>query len=612
MSIIFGIDFGTTNSCISYFDGVDHHVIVNEHGNYTTPSCIWFSKNSDEIIFGETALLQNNGKDGTLITNIKRLFGIPYNEYIQHNDLQSFFKNLHVTQDTHSNYCNIVLQHNNTLTSFSIVKLVQMYINWLINTAKRTLDKNTSNNSIVITVPVEFDHNKRNLIKSCLQNIGFTSIKIINEPTAATLAYIYKTTSNLPKSSNSTQSNQNVLVIDCGGGTSDFTILETDYTNMYFEVLENIGEPFLGGEDLTNNLVNRVLQKLYQTNKINKQLEFDTKMIRYIRKQCERSKRNLTYRINDTILLENINDISINISRAEFEMCNHNWFAKLTQVLTHISEKYTIDKIIFVGGATVTPKIASIVRNIFENVKIYNNLDPDHTVSIGAAIQGYLLYTDNEKDIDITFVDTLSMTLGIETTGGFMTPIISKNTMLPCSRTETFVTTDEENSIDINVYQGERRFVKDNSFLGTFSINRGNNNKSKVIVTFDITSDGLFIATAQLNENDRDYIENSVTLDFNKSIDQNYCYTDDFDKIDDTELANLITAKIELNNTLQTMKSMGKDTSLDKVPEYTLLIENTKQIIQDYKQYTFDFLENFKTEFLQTWWNLHKKHHNTT
>lgn len=611
-SIVFGIDFGTTNSCISYFDGTNYHIITNDYGNYTTPTCIYFSKISDEITFGETALSQSH-RNGTLITNIKRLLGITYNQYKQNTDLQSFFKNLHVTKDKNTNYCNITLQYNNEIVSFSIEHLVETYINWLIKVGQDNTKEervNINSKSIVVTVPVEFDHNKRNIMKSCLENIGFKNIKIINEPTAATLAYIYEY--KQIKQHTTDENNENILVVDCGGGTCDFTVLETDYTDMYFEVLENIGEPFLGGEDLTNNLMTRVLQRI---NTNNEKIELSTKITRYLRNACELTKRNLTYRNADIITLENINDkdYNITITRAEFEMCNKTWFDKLQAIITNISEDYTIHKVIFVGGTTVTPKIKTIIETTFPDVNIYNNINPDYTVSVGAAIQAYLLYKDRGTDpnLDITFVDSLSMTLGVETTGGFMTPIISKNTMLPCSRTETFVTVDEENTIDINVYQGERRFVKDNSFLGTFTIERSNKTKSKVIITFDITSDGLLIVTAQLNEScesGASDIEKSVVLHFNKNVDDAYCYTDDFDKIDDTDLANLITAKIELNNTFQTTKSMAESTRLIKNPEYQTLIDQTQEIIDNYTRYDSNYLQSYKTQFQQTWWTLHNKY----
>ena len=232
---------------------------------------------------------------------------------------------------------------------------------------------------------------------------------------------------------------------------------------------------------------------------------------------------------------------------------------------------------------------------------ICNQLNPDHTVSIGGAVQASLFNRDS--DIDITFLDTISMSLGVETIGGIMSPIISKNTVIPTSRTENFLANpdESESTLDIHVYQGEKRFVKDNLFIGTLKIPCKKNTKFQI--TFDITSDSILVVTVR---NPTTTKEISMCFEnYKTTLDTNYTYEDDFDKLNDIEQSNLITAKIELTNSFELLRRIGEEhlseeSEYDKL-EYDQLLNETLYIIENYKMYDANYINDQKKHFEKKW-----------
>lgn len=575
--ITLGLDFGTSNTCISYMNNNIINIITNQLGNYTTPSCLYFDKTTDEILYGETALEKTKG--GTIVTNFKRLFGITYTHYSQNKDLQNCFKHLHISKDNDSDYCCITVLYNNKLHHFTITKLVEMFLSHLLNHI------NILSNNIVITVPVEFNINQRQMIKTCLQHIGYNTLRILNEPTAATLAYIYHNTSQ-PKQ------NENVLVIDSGGGTTDCTLLDADYENCFFEVIKTNGDKNLGGNDITNNLTTYIMSKITGV--------ISVKNLQKIYKIAEKTKHNLSFKTNDKIFLENIDnkDMIVEINRRLFETINNEWFNKFKLLIQEISDGLHVDKIIFVGGTTRIPKIKEILLDHFDdNIIICNRLNPDHTVSMGAAVQASL-FNQTSDTVDITFLDTISMSLGVETIGGIMTPIISKNSIIPTSKTEHFLATPDENTLDIHVYQGERRFVKDNLFIGTLKIPCREKN-TKFQITFDITSDSILVVTVR---NPTTTKEISMCFEnYKTTLDTKYTYEDDFDKLNDIEQSNLITAKIELTNSFELLRRIGNEHLLQNKSEYDQLLSETLYIIENYKMYDAKYINDQKKVFEKKW-----------
>jgi len=609
MSTIFGVDFGTSNSCISIIhNDKDFRVIQNEYGKYTTPTCIYFHATSEDILYGDLALQQSQSNyPGTFISNIKRLFGITFDEFSKDTNLKSFFKTLHIEKCTESDYCCIVLQHDNKIRRLTPHYISEMYLHWLLTTTKSIV--NDASNDIVITVPVKFTNNQRILLKQILKNIGYNPIRILNEPTAATIAYTLTTKQCNTKQCNTESDDcEKVLVVDCGGGTTDFTLLEADYSNMYFEVINTTGNQFLGGEDLTDNLTTYILSKI--------KCNMTSKITKRVKTASETCKQNLTYKMSDTVVLDICDqDYIINVSRNILETINESWFSSFRNLLLEISNDQDIDKVVLVGGTTRTPKITQIINKYLSKKIDTTESNPDYTVSIGAAYQGYLLNTKVNKTFDVTIIDTISMSLGIRTVGDIMTPIISKNTMIPCSHTETFVTTDSEETIDIEVYQGERRFVKDNLKLGTFYINRSKIEKETIQITFDITSDSILIVTARNMDNNTEMsvtFDNYLTKKNSNNVINSYVYSDDTDKMVDMELSNLILAKIELSNTVKSRRSITESQLSNaseksilnnpvKYAQYTDLLKRAEDTIDNYTNYTTEYFTEYMQTFERIW-----------
>jgi heat shock 70kDa protein 1/2/6/8 len=581
MPIVLGIDFGTSNSCISYFDGSNYNILTNEYGKYTTPSCVYFNPTTDEILYGETAYVSLKNPCN-IIYNIKRLLGITYSEFKNNKELEYFFRHLHVVKDPKSEYCCVKVTYNNVVQTFSIEYICKIFIQNLISYAQTHLNHPVQ--SAVITVPVKFSHIQRTIIKQIFQDININVLRILNEPTAASLAYIHNNDNNDNKYNNDTNL-KNILVIDCGGGTTDFTVLESDYSEMFFQVKQTLGDSFLGGEDITNNLLNYVLSK--------SNVCFTTRQIDKIRKLCETCKCNLSFTTQESI--DECNKF-IQISRPQFVSINQDFFNKIKQYLYQIT--FDIDKVILVGGTTRIPHFIKIVKDVFgHDIIIQNSLNPDHTISIGAARQGYLLTNEiKSTQLDVTFLDITSMSLGIETIGGIMTPIISKGSILPISKTQNFTKSDSDNEIDIRIFQGERRLVKDNLFLGSFNITTLSKNHSIIQVTFDINSDGILIITAK--EKSQSTEKTLVITDYLKQLNETYTYSDEFEKIQDSEMSNKILAKIELNNIYQTFIRNYQNFKHIRLTE---LLNTISDIITNFEDYTTEYLIEYKKTFQEQW-----------
>lgn len=559
-SIVLGIDFGTTNSCISYYQNGNYHLIPDEMGNWITKSCIYFNPHTDEILYGDAAYICKDH-----LHNLKRLLGIRYNDFKKTPTLLYFFKHLHIVSDKQNQFCEIVLQYNNRLHQFSIEYIVKLYIKYLLERTREFLNLSEKSIKSVITVPASFSDISRNMLKNIFISCNIEVINVINEPTAAILPYVIK--------DKAASIIENILVIDCGGGTTDFTVLECDYDDMFFQVQSTSGDNFLGGEDITDNLFNHVVDGR----------DFQMKMYKKIRKQCEEAKCRLSYNQNAQLYITD--EYMINISRLKFIDINKTFFDKIKKYIKQTTTDTSIDRIVFVGGTTRIPYFKEVCKDIFGNISIENTINQDHIVSMGAALKGFLLtksISNDSDSLDVTLLDIVSMSLGVETNGGIMTPIISKGSMIPISKTETFSNADCEASVDINVYQGERKFVKDNLFLGTFSIPLSTpsidgkiplsspsidgtpsvcdipRNSTFISVTFDITSDGLLIVTSRNKVNDTFTTEKSIVVNnYIKKIDENinnYIYDDDYDKIKDSELANKILKSIELTNKYEIYK----------------------------------------------------------
>ena len=589
MNKYIGIDFGTTTSCVCYYTNTNYNLIPNENGNYTTKSCVYFNPLSDEILYGDTAYLCKDN-----ISNFKRLLGVKYSDFQKDQSLCYFFKHLHIVSGRENDFCEIVLKYNNRLHQFSIEYIIKLYIIHLLKRTREFLNLHvTYDLHAVITVPVLFTNIQRSMLKSIFELCNIHVIRIINEPTSAILPYVIDVAGK--GVGNQTE---NVLVIDCGGGTTDFTVMECDHNDTFFEVKYTSGDNFLGGEDITDNIYNYVANSV-----TNGEGHLDE-----LRKQCEKVKCLLSHQQNASIYREGTRTggASISISRSKFININNDFFNKIRNGIRNcVDHVDRIDRVVLVGGTTRIPYFSQLCKDILGNdICIENTLDQEHVVSMGAALQAYLLTKkDNNNDLDVTILDVVPISLGVETDGGIMTPIISRNSFIPISKTETFSNADCEESIDINIYQGERKFVKDNLFLGTFSLplQTTSRNSTYISVTFDINSDGILLVTSKGKGTDKgtDDVVKDKGTDKGIVIDQYikskgqaaYVYEDDYDKIKDSELANKILAKIELNHKYEMYKRLNGDNCDFE------LVQKFKNMIANFQNYTVEELNQKTSNF---------------
>ena len=405
------------------------------------------------------------------------------------------------------------------------------------------------------------------------------------------------------------------MVFDCGGGTTDISIIGMNYIDAIFEVKNVYGENFFGGEDITNNLVNWTIDKI----KIkHPQHIFTPKHFNIIKRQCDLVKKELSYSNNSLIQLENIipdEFITFNISIYKFLEINNKFFQRIKNDLNEIKEEinYNIDNIVFVGGSTRIPYFKKIFNEIFPNVPICNTIDPDHTISIGASYQGYLLKNDEFDETlfsETILLDIIPIAIGIETIGCIMTPIISKNSILPISKNEIFTNSEDYiDTIDISVYQGNRKFIKDNNLITKFYMKNLNNALKKgqmqIKISFDINSDGILNIYAVDLKNDSNKIH--IVLDNNQIKNDEI---EEFTSLDlimnDLEESRKILIKLEIldiYNDFNTNFENNKENSdnFQIINEIQQLLENTKNDIINYKNLSIDYLKNLLKTLPEQW-----------
>jgi heat shock 70kDa protein 1/2/6/8 len=491
--IIIGIDLGTTNSCVSIWKDNRLVIIPDEYGYNTIPSVVAFTNN--DIYIGREAQKQRKINPINTFYDIKRLIGKDINDISVQNDIE--FLNFPIFSDNDNN---IKIEIKNKkykleyISSFILRKLKTMAENFLNKEIKKA----------VITVPAYFNNNQRQATINSSKIAGLDCIRIINEPTASSLAYGYNNIT--------TESDLNILVYDLGGGTLDISIL--NISDGVFQVLSSTGNTHLGGEDFDNKIYNYCINTFKSQYKIKKLDNVSTISLSKLKLCCENAKKTLSSYNESVIGVKNFynnKDLIVKISRSKFEeLCNDLFTLCLSPVYNSFKNieinKSEIDEIILVGGSTKIPKIKSSLE-LFFGRKIKSKTNPDEIVAMGAAIQAYILANGSSPFSDsVVLLDSTSLSLGVETTGSVMNVIIPRNSIIPARKKKLF-TTDEDDisSVDINIYEGERSMVKDNYFIGKLELDcieivkRGN---PKIEISFSIDTNNILVVNAlNLNNN---------------------------------------------------------------------------------------------------------------
>lgn len=601
MTDLISVDFGTTNSCVSMFDKYTKtvKVIPSPDGNYTIPTCIYFDQETADILVGQSAY-DLSIRNQQVISNFKRLVGITYDQYCNNTELLNFYsaKSINVV-DLHG-YCAINVTYNKQITTFAISDLIQIFIKYLIGIATDSL--NNQIKDVVITVPAYFTDNQRQIVKSACESLNLHVLRIINEPTSAALAYAIQ--------QESSNQEEYIVVVDCGGGTTDFSLLYMDYEEQVYEVRAVYGDNFLGGEDLTDTLSRFVTQQTRICEPTSKQLN-------KIRCASEHCKKSLSYKSNSTLYIESLqedNDFTLNISNAQFRELTESFWNKITFGLNSITQNVIVNKFILVGGTTRIPEFTNIIRQQFGNdVAICNSLDPDQTISIGGAIQGALLKNIIKGDFsESLLIDIIPLSIGVETRGGLMNVIISKHTPLPVSKTSIF--SNSESFIDtltINIYQGERKFVADNECLASFCLQGLDDSlemgKMKIKITYDVSADGIFTASAEEMTSGTSNKVSIVVQKINPTTRQNKFDVSDFDIIEESERSNKLLAKLEFHDTFKQLLSVFHEHrhqanlsnwQLDELNNY---FNSAFDVISSYTSFTKQQIQDAHQKFINDW-----------
>jgi molecular chaperone DnaK len=481
---VIGIDLGTTNSVVSIMEGGEVKVLANLEGNRLTPSIVAFTDKGETLV-GDPARRQAVTNPKNTIYSIKRFMGRRHNEVAAEEKLVPY-----KVVGGPADYVKVETGNGKQHTPPEISALV---LRKLKEAAESYLGHKV--NKAVITVPAYFNDAQRQATKDAGQIAGLEVARIINEPTAAALAY------GLEK-----KKDEKICVFDLGGGTFDVSILEV--SNELVEVLSTNGDTHLGGDDFDEELINFIAAKFKAENGID--LRKDPMALQRLREAAEKAKKELSSLQNSEINLPFITadasgakHLQMSITRAEFEkMVDHlieRCRIPVESALRDAKLKPSdIDEVVLVGGSTRVPKVQDFVKKIFQGKEPHKGVNPDEVVSIGAAIQGGII---TGEVTDVVLMDVTPLSLGIETEGGVMTALVERNTTIPTTKKETFSTAaDNQRAVTVSVYQGERPMARDNRLLGQFNLEdipsapRG---VPKIEVAFDIDVNGILKVSAK-------------------------------------------------------------------------------------------------------------------